>query len=170
MRPLDITDSLTWFLQEICRDWRILMMNILNLQPQIAAKSSPIFPGECIFCDLVEIKIAGKTERINKFTLKHAWGEIEEWAKEMENSILYRKVKETDLFAVEAQFYWSSRMEFTTVYHNYVTTIQRVQSHEDIDQSRKTAAHSQSFKLVLVIIATVNPNDMCDSREYTVPV
>ena len=58
-------------------------------------------------------------------------------------------MKDPDLFAVGAKFHRPCRMKFTTYYHNHVRAIQREQSHEDTDQSRKTAAHNQAFKSVL---------------------
>ena len=64
----------------------------------------------------------------------------------MENR--HRKVKDTDLFAVEAQFNRSSRMKCATEYYNHVRAIQRAQSHKDTDQSYKAAAHNQAFNLV----------------------
>ena len=46
----------------------------------------------------------------------------------MENSSLYRKVKDTDMFAVEARFHRSSQMKFATDYHNHVHVIQGTQN------------------------------------------
>jgi hypothetical protein len=57
-----------------------------------ATESSPIFPPECIFCDRIEVKIAGKTERPTKFTPESAWNKIEEWADEMKDYDLCHKV------------------------------------------------------------------------------
>ena len=43
------------------------------------------------------------TERPKKFTLQDAWEKIEEHAKQMGNIKLYAKVKDFDLFAVNAK-------------------------------------------------------------------
>ena len=36
-------------------------------------EAKTLFPPECIYCDKIEIKTAGKTERPTKFTLASGW-------------------------------------------------------------------------------------------------
>ena len=38
-----------------------------------STESRALFPPECIYCEKIEMKISGKTERPNKFTLKSPW-------------------------------------------------------------------------------------------------
>ena len=73
-----------------------------------------LFPPECIFCEKLELKSCGKTERCIKFpvfkdkdgALKElTWKKIEPRALELGNSHLHRKVQGEDLFAREAQFH-----------------------------------------------------------------
>ena len=56
-------------------------------------EAKTLFPPECIYCDKIEIKTAGKTERPTKFTLASAWEPIESQAKMLGKTSLARKVR-----------------------------------------------------------------------------
>lgn len=75
-------------------------------------------PPECIFCEKLELKLCGKTERCVKFPIfkdkdgapkEPTWKQIEPRALELGNSRLHRKVQGKDLFARDAQFHLSCR-------------------------------------------------------------
>ena len=46
-------------------------------QKLVCNETRTLFPPECIYCDMIEITNAGKTERPIKFTLNSAWQPIE---------------------------------------------------------------------------------------------
>jgi hypothetical protein len=120
----------------------------------LCAESSQLFPPECMFCEKLEIKVSGKTERPIKFlSWKHkepAWKSIESQALELGKTRLYRQVKGKDLFAVEAQFHSECRMSFTTEYRNHIRTQEREENRNlDTDQAHRAAAHNAAFNLVV---------------------
>ena len=95
------------------------------------SKSTPtvLFPPECIFCQKLEIKVSGKTERCVTFpTFKNndgglkepTWKQIESRALELGNHRLHRMVHGEDLFAKEAQFHSTCRKSFNLQYLNHV--------------------------------------------------
>ena len=85
-------------------------------KPPSAVYSSPLFPPECIFCEKMEIKVNGKTERPIKFaSWKHkesACQQIEPQALALGRTHLYRQVQGKDLHAVEAQCHPYCRARF----------------------------------------------------------
>ena len=84
---------------------------------QSSGESLQLFPPECIFCEKLQIKVSGKTERPIKFlSWKHkepAWKDIESQAMELGKTRLFRQVKGKDLFAAKVQFQSESRMAFS---------------------------------------------------------
>ena len=67
-----------------------------------------LFPSQCIFCEKLELKLQGKTERCVKFPMfkdkdgalkEPTWKQIELRALKLGNSGLHRKVKGEALFA-----------------------------------------------------------------------
>ena len=122
-----------------------------------------LFSPECIFCEKLEVKMHGKTERCIKFpmfkdkdgTLKEpTWKQIEPRALELGNSRLHRKVQSEDLFAREAQFYPSCRNSFNLMYANYLRDTARTLNSDKLetDQERKASVHRQAFTAVLDFI------------------
>ncbi|CAH1773854.1 unnamed protein product [Owenia fusiformis] len=114
------------------------------------------FPQECIFCQKLEIKISGKTEKCTKFPLfknkdgsfrEPSWKKIEHQALELGYNHLHRLVQGEDLFAREAQSHESCRNRFSLKYNTYKrklcsTTI-------DTEQDQKANAHMKAFTAVL---------------------
>jgi len=112
-----------------------------------SSSAMQLFPPECIFCQRLELKVLGKTERCIKFpvfkdkdgALKFpTWKQIEPQALELENSALYRMVQGEDLFAREAQFHQSCRKSFNLKYGNQLrNTARAAKNASDTDQVRK---------------------------------
>lgn len=122
-----------------------------------------LFPPECIFCEKLELKSCGKTERCIKFAMfkdkdgalkEPSWKQIEPRALELDNSRLHRKVQGEDLFAREAQFHPSCRKSFNLKYANYLRDTARATNCDktDTDQDRKASAHLTAFTAVLDFI------------------
>ena len=91
------------------------------------------FPPECIFCEKLELKLCGKTERCVKFPMfkgkdgalkEPTWKQIEPPALELGNSRLHRKIQGEDPFAREAQFHPSCRKSYNLKYANITCVIQ----------------------------------------------
>jgi len=77
---------------------------------RLAKKQSEnvIFGPECIFCDKIDLKLPGrsdKKEKPIKVTLPTAWKWIEPQALALGNNSLNHKVKDVDLFAKEPKFH-----------------------------------------------------------------
>lgn len=108
-----------------------------------------LFQPECIFCEKLEVKIKGKTERRIKFPSfkgkEPTWAQIEPRALELGESRLHRMVMGEDLFAREACYHRSCFNSFNLRYLNH----QRVkgQKHDE-----NAAAHQSAFNAVLSLI------------------
>ena len=64
-------------------------------------------------------------------------------------STLYRKVKDADLFAAEAQYHNKlCYMNFLNTWNNHLRAEKRAQLREGTDQERQTAAHNDAFQAV----------------------
>ena len=122
-----------------------------------------LFSPECIFCEKLEVKLHGKTERCMKFPIfkgkdgalkEPTWKQIEPRALELGNNRLHRKVQGEDLFAREAQFHPSCRNSFSLKYINYLRDTARDLNCDktETDQERKASAHRQAFAVVLDFI------------------
>ena len=110
-------------------------------------------PPECIYCDTIEIKTAGKTERPTKFTLASAWEPIESQAKMLEKTNLARKVSGFDLCSVEEKHHASCHWGFKNEHHNFIRTQVRVKaSRADTEQTHITAAHNEAFDSALQFV------------------
>ena len=102
---------------------------VLDIPPVIRSprksSSSTIFPSTCIFCEKLETKFRGKTERCVKFgSFKQkdaSWAHIESYALEMGDTRLHRKVVGQDLFAKEACFHKSCFNSFK-LKHSYFSS------------------------------------------------
>ena len=116
------------------------------------SKKSLLFPPECIFCDKVQIKVSGRTERPIKFTLEHAWHKIASSAVELGKTSLHRKVKYIDLCAAEAMFHPHCRKTFGTEYSNHLRTVEREQNRKNTVQVQKSQAHNQAYHAVCTFI------------------
>lgn len=129
---------------------------------QSSSSAIQLFPPECIFCQRLEVKVSGKTERCTKFAVfkdkegalrEPTWKQIEPRALELGHSSLYRMVQGEDLFAREAQFHQSCRKAFNLKYFNHQChTAQATKRAVDTDQDRKAAAHLKAFNAVLDFI------------------
>jgi len=121
-----------------------------------------LFPPECIFCEKLELKVSGKTERCIKFPVfkskdgalkEPTWKQIEPYALELGNNRLYRMVQGEDLFATEAQFHHSCRKLFNLKYANHLRDTAKAANHNlDTEQARKAVAHQKAFTIVLDFI------------------
>ena len=116
-----------------------------------------LFPPECIFCENLEIKASGKTERpINFASWKYkdsAWQQIEHQALELGKIRLHSEVLGKDLHAEEAQCHPYCRDKFFTEYKNHVTIKQRAANKIlDTEQVRQAAAHEEAFNSVVETI------------------
>ncbi|KAG1653515.1 hypothetical protein GQR58_025525 [Nymphon striatum] len=73
-----------------------------------STSSKNIFPPECIFCEKLETKVSGRTERCVQFASfkgkEAAWTHIKSQALEIGDNRLHRKVTGEDLFVREARF------------------------------------------------------------------
>ena len=119
--------------------------------------SSPLFPPECIFCGKIEIKHRNRnTERAVPFpsfkNKDNQWEQIESRAKEMEMHELYLKVKDKDLFAVEAKHHFGCMKDFRTKYFNF----QRKKKLEmsNCNKAQSAAIHSKAFEVILSHVQT----------------
>ena len=115
-----------------------------------------MFPPECVFCDKLEVKVSGETERCSRFPVYKnisgsfkvpTWKQIEPRALEVGLYRLYRKVYGEDLFAKEANFHPSCRKSFNLQYINHAQKQQNVET--DAKQDNKTTAHQNAFSVVL---------------------
>lgn len=112
-------------------------------------ESSKFFPDECIFCDKIELYVNDKTERTKKFTLKDAWEKIEEHAKQMGNIKLYAKVKDIDLFAVNAKKHEHCQIKFARDHFNFMKKSNKGEIQIENEQSLEIKNHNQAFQVVL---------------------
>lgn len=128
-----------------------------------SSSATRLFPPECIFCEKLELKSCGKTERCIKFPMfkdkdgalkELTWKQIEPRALELGNSRLHRKVQGEDLFAREAQFHPSCRSSFNLKYVNHLRDTARATKRDktETDQDRKASAHLKAFTAVLDFI------------------
>ena len=89
--------------------------------------SSPLFPHECIFCEKIEIKVHGKTEKPMKFASwkrkESSWQQIEHQALELGHTHLHRQIQGKDLHASEAQCHKSCCDKFHITYNNHNLSI-----------------------------------------------
>lgn len=93
------------------------------------SSTSQLFPQVCIFCQQLEIKVSGKTERCTMFgekvgaLNKPSWHTIEQRALELGISRLHRMVQGEDLFGKKAHYHSSCKKEFDSKYfrHNRQT-------------------------------------------------
>ena len=116
-------------------------------------EAKTLFPPECIYCDKIEIKTAGKTERPTKFTLASAWEPIESQAKMLGKTSFARKVRGFDLCSVEVKHHASCHWGFKNEHHNFIRTQVRVKaSRADTEQTHITAAHNESFDWALQFV------------------
>jgi len=119
-----------------------------------STSSKNIFPPECIFCEMLETKVSGRTERCVQFASfkgkEAAWTHIESQALEIGDNRLHRKVAGEDLFAREARFHKSCHSSFKLRHVNYL----RDQANRSIEnkQDEKLEAHQSSFNVVLDFI------------------
>ena len=133
--------------------------------PRKSSSSSAmgLFPPECIFCEKLELKLSGKTERCIKFAMfkdkdgvlqEPTWKQIESRALELGNRRLHRMVQGEDLFAREAHFHPSCRKSFNLKYVSYQRDTAKATSCDttDTEQDRKAAAHQKAFTAVLDFI------------------
>ena len=119
----------------------------------VSKETRTLFPPECIYCDKIEIKTSGKTERPIKFTLTSAWSPIESEAEKIGKTSLARKVRGFDLSAVEAKYHGSCHRSFKTEYHNFIRAQERAKvNRTDTEQARVTAAHNEAFNSTLQFI------------------
>ena len=91
------------------------------------------------------MKISGKTERPNKFTLNSP--------EKLGKTVQARKIRELDLCSVEAKHHTSCHRTFKTEYHNFIRAEERaVARSTDTERALITAAHSNAFRSVLQYI------------------
>lgn len=119
--------------------------------------TSPLFPQDCIFCDKVEKKVHGKTERPGKFTSwRHkdsSWEQIEHQALALGHTSLYRKVQGKDLHATEAQCHPYCHDKFHTEYHNYIRGMERADAKVmNTAQACQAAAHREAFNAAVEML------------------
>ncbi|KAK3700755.1 hypothetical protein QZH41_010937 [Actinostola sp. cb2023] len=128
-----------------------------------SASDLRLFPATCIFCEKLEFKLQGKTERCVMFavfkdntgaTREPTWKQIEPRALALGNNRLHRMVQDQDLFAREARFHPSCRKDFNLKYINYLrdTAKAKNRSATDTEQDRKASAHLKAFNIVLDFI------------------
>ena len=116
---------------------------------------SPVFSRECIFCENLEIKAYGKTERPVKFaSWKHkesAWQQ----ALELGNTRLHRQIIGKDLHAVEAQCHPYCHAKLRREYQSHIRTKERAEKRiVGTEQTRQVAAHEEAFNSVVDILNT----------------
>lgn len=106
-----------------------------------------VFPPECIFCEKLETKVSGRTERCVMFVSfkgkKAAWTHIESQALEIGDNRLHRKVAGEDLCAREARFHKSCHTSFKLKHVNHL----RDQANGSFENKpdEKLEAHQSSF-------------------------
>ena len=127
--------------------------------PRKLSSTGPIFPPECIFCDRLEVKSSKrKTERAEVFSSwknkENAWEQIEARAKKMGLVQLHRRVKNIDLFAVEAKHHPSCLRSFRTAFANYERGILRAEGANYTVHASMAAAHKKALVSVLAHIQT----------------
>ena len=109
-----------------------------------STESRTLFPPECIYCEKIEMKISGKTERPNKFTLKSIWQSLVSEAEKLGKTTLARKIGGFDLCSVEAKHHTSCHRTFKTEYHNLIRAEERaVAISTDTEWALITAAHGR---------------------------
>jgi hypothetical protein len=121
-----------------------------------------LFPPECIFCQRLEVKASGNTERCIKFPVfkdndgvlkEPTWKQIEPRALELGNIRLHRIVQGEDLFAREAHFHQSCRKSFNLKYVNHLRDTDKNTSHaSDTEHERLGLAYLKAFTAVLDFI------------------
>ena len=122
--------------------------------------SSQLFPPECIFCQKLELKLSGRTERCITFPIfknedgalkDPTWKQIECRALELRNYPLHRMVHGEDLFAREARFHPSCRKSFNLKYINHMRDTSKATNRASFktEQDRKADAHSKAFTAVI---------------------
>ena len=123
--------------------------------------ASPVFSRECIFCENLEIKAYGKTERPVKFaSWKHkesAWQQIEPQALlgKLGNTRLHRQIIGKDLHTVEAQCHPYCRAKFRREYQSHIRAKERAEKRiVGTEQTRQVAAHEEAFNSVVDILNT----------------
>ena len=92
------------------------------------SESRTLFPPECIYCNKIEIKTAGKTERPIYFTLNSAWQPIKSQAETLGKTSFARKVMGIDLCSVEAKHHASCHRRFKNEHHNFIRTQERAKA------------------------------------------
>ena len=128
-----------------------------------SSSGSLLFPAECIFCQKLEKKVSGKTERCTKFSVfkekdgafrEPSWTPIASQSLAMGNGRLYRLVEGEDLFAREAQYHPSCHNAFKLQYVSHCRPIkaEAARCECDTEQQRKVAAHLKAFNIVLDFI------------------
>jgi len=117
------------------------------------SESRTLFPPECIYCNKIEIKTAGKTERPIYFTLNSAWQPIKSQAETLGKTSFARKVMGIDLCSVEAKHHASCHRRFKNEHHNFIRTQERAKaSITDTEQVHITAAHNEAFGSALKVV------------------
>ena len=113
-----------------------------------STESRTLFPPECIYCEKIEMKIGGKTEKPNKFTLKSAWQSLASEAEKLGKTALARKIRGLDLCSVEAKHHTSCHRTFKTEYHNFIRA-------EEREQWRKVLILNGQLLLQLTVMHSV---------------
>ena len=117
-------------------------MNPQQFDPPVNHQPLPrTFFHQCIFCENLEMKVSGRTERCVQFASfkgkEAAWTHIESQALEIGDSRLglHLKLAGEDLFAREARFYKSCHSSFKLRHVNYLR-----------DQARRRTENKQDEK------------------------
>ena len=109
-----------------------------------------LFSPECIFCERLEIKSHGATERAHEFPhwnhKDSGWSHIAPMAKEMGNTRLFRLTADVDLHAKSAKYHRSCYVNFCTSHKNFKRSLN--QSTQDTDRGRLLAAHQKAYEAV----------------------
>ena len=120
-----------------------------------------LFPPECIFCNKLEVKVSGSTERCINFAVfkdkkgmlkEPTWKQIETRALELGDSSLYGRVQGEDLFAREAKYHQSCRKSFNLKYLNHQRY--KDQGANRVTDSDQAAAQLMAFNAVLEFLQT----------------
>ena len=113
--------------------------------PRKKEQHQVLFPPECIYCDNLEVKVHGRTERPVKFAhwknKEPFWKKIESMASTLNKTRLVRKVSGVDLFARDAKRHESCQTAFVTEYKNHMRALKPKDS--------KTSAYNESFEVVI---------------------
>lgn len=121
---------------------------------------SSIIPPECIFCEKLDVKVMGKTERCITFPVfkdakgclkQPSWKQIEPRALELGNRRLYRMVQGEDLFARGAHFHQSCRKSFNLKYTNHIHDKKKAMT-PAIFSDNMSGAHQTAFRSVLTYV------------------